>query len=188
MRGLWAELPFVPAQHSLHLGNCYFPQVINPIIPPPLYSTIPFRRRFRGGRATTHLSSPTEGRERFPLGAFCSWVQWVSKVIHHLWVACPTPFPGPERGWICNCRSAKAAGTSQRYVQATISKLPVPGAGTKQQENIPIQGLKHQGPRHAPIIPWLEGLLGYTPSRKGAFRGKPSWLHMFFSSPHRRSP
>lgn len=40
MRGLWAELPFVPAQHSLHLGNCYFSQVINPIIPLPLYSAI----------------------------------------------------------------------------------------------------------------------------------------------------
>lgn len=72
-----------PAQPAL--GNCYFSQVINPII--PHLSVLPsfqLKTPRREGRATTGSLQPQRGGEGSPSGAFCPRVQWVSKAIHHV--------------------------------------------------------------------------------------------------------
>lgn len=57
-----------PAQPAL--GNCYFSQVINPIIPPPLYSAIlSAEDAEKGGQQPAFLTHRGEA-EGFPLGAF----------------------------------------------------------------------------------------------------------------------
>lgn len=126
-----------PAQPAL--GNCYFSQVINPIIPPPLYSAILSAEDAEKRGLQPGLFSHRGEGKGFPQEHFVPGFNGFLKPSIIYRSSAPPPTSGPEEGWIYNHRSQEP----QNFTK--VQKRPFPKE-LHQRQSRNSRGTQIKGP------------------------------------------